>query len=378
MIQAETIDRIVQLRGDGLPVVSLYIHIDADRRSDVDSQLSSLLDEIRPLAYDGSLSHEARLSVRNDIELIQKAAGQERWKPGAVSIFSCSGRGLYEQVELPRAVHDRIVVDDTPWVRPMLAVLDEYRRSCVAMVEKGWAGIWELYQDEVREVATIRSETLRKSNYAHGRTEYRVHNRGEELMSRHYRGVVDHLDELFRTGGFELLVIGGRDYEVPGFIEFLTADLRSRVVGTFTLDPGSATSADIKRSAGSVLDLFERAEERRLVGDILELKAMGGLAATGLPSCLWAGSIAAVQQLFVADGVASPGVVCAESRWLALSGQTCPVCGVETRMTPDVIDELVMAVVDDGGSVEHIRAETDLGQHLVAAKLRFPLPPEPR
>jgi len=42
-----------------------------------------------------------------------------------------------------------------------------------------------------------------------------------------------------------------------------------------------------------------------------------------------------------------------------------------------VIDELVEAVMADGGSIEHVLADTTLKQHMVAASLRFPLPPMP-
>ena len=38
-----------------------------------------------------------------------------------------------------------------------------------------------------------------------------------------------------------------------------------------------------------------------------------------------------------------------------------------------VIDD----VIDEGGSIQHVRADTDLRAHLTAAWLRFALPPEP-
>jgi peptide chain release factor subunit 1 len=42
-----------------------------------------------------------------------------------------------------------------------------------------------------------------------------------------------------------------------------------------------------------------------------------------------------------------------------------------------VIDELVEVVIDEGGTVEHVRADTPLQEHRVAASLRYPLPLEP-
>jgi peptide chain release factor subunit 1 len=41
------------------------------------------------------------------------------------------------------------------------------------------------------------------------------------------------------------------------------------------------------------------------------------------------------------------------------------------------VDELVEVVIDEGGSIEHVYADTVLKECVVAAALRFPLPPEP-
>ena len=53
------------------------------------------------------------------------------------------------------------------------------------------------------------------------------------------------------------------------------------------------------------------------------------------------------------------------------------MCGQATRRTPDVIDELVQAVIDEDGSVRHVQAPTELADRMVAAHLRFPLPLRP-
>jgi peptide chain release factor subunit 1 len=70
-------------------------------------------------------------------------------------------------------------------------------------------------------------------------------------------------------------------------------------------------------------------------------------------------------------------VVCDTDGWLGETGDTCPVDGSPTRRTDDVIDELVERVIDEGGAIEHVEVETELAPHLVAAALRFPLPPRP-
>jgi peptide chain release factor subunit 1 len=183
------------------------------------------------------------------------------------------------------------------------------------------------------------------------------------------------LDELFLTGSYDLLIVGGHDYELPQFLEFLPRDLRDRVAGTFSIDPATAPVAEIRAAAASIIERYERDKEQRLVSDVLEKAATGQFGALGLASCLWAGTVAAIQTLLVQEGVTAPGVVCDESGWLALSGDVCPLCGKPARHAPDVIDELGQAVIDEGGSIKHVKAATELVDYVVAAHLRFPLPP---
>src|SRR6266566_2491420 len=135
MLEADTVNRILRFRGNGVPVVSLYAPVGAGAaRREVNARVSSLLAEIHPLARDSALTHEARMSVRADIERIKEALGQERWQPGAIAIFSCSGRDMYEEVPLPRRVRERIIVDATAFSRPMLAVVDKAAMGGLATV----------------------------------------------------------------------------------------------------------------------------------------------------------------------------------------------------------------------------------------------------
>jgi peptide subunit release factor 1 (eRF1) len=372
MITAETVNRIIQFQGDGMPVVSLYVPIEPGiSQSDVHSRVTSLLDQIDGLAKGRDLQHEPRLSLRGDIERIGERMRQEAWQPQGLAVFSCSGRGLYEEVSLPRTVRSRIVVGEAAYVRPMLAVLDEYHRSCVVVVDKEWARCWELYQDEMRELTEFKDRLGKFDNYAGGDMD-RIRN---ELSRRHYRRVVQVLDELFRTARYDLLIIGGHDFEIPAFLEFLTRDLRDRFAGSFRIDLPTVAAAEVRDGARAVLQRYESDQQQKAVAEVLDRAAAGGLAAVGVPACLWAGSVAAIQTLLVQEGVTAAGVACEDSGWLALAGDTCPLSGKPTRPATDVIDELIQAVIDEGGSIEHVEADTPLREHTLAATLRFPLPP---
>src|SRR2546423_3200280 len=244
MVRAESVTRSIGFRGDGLPVLSLYGRIPPGASTrEVHSRMTSLLDQVRPLGKDHTLGHQSRLSVRGDIERIEDALDRGGWPAGSVAIFSCSGRGLYEEVPLPRQVREQVMLDETPFTRPMLAVLEEYQRACVLVVDRASTRIWELDAGELREVGAVRDPVLRKPDYAAGLAEDRVRNKAGELSKRHFRRVVQALRDLAQTGECELLIIGGHDYEIPGVIPFLPGGMRDRGGGAVGAAPGRGASA---------------------------------------------------------------------------------------------------------------------------------------
>ncbi|HEV7824323.1 MAG TPA: hypothetical protein VGP02_05415 [Mycobacteriales bacterium] len=382
MITAETIDRIARFDSHGLPVVSVYVEVPVDPRDrkDLRGRTVGLLQQIESLERGDDLDHDARMSVRGDLTRIREAVATDEFDSRGVAFFSCSGADLFEEITLPRPIHDQVMVDQTPWVRPMLAVLDEYHRCGVVIVDTRSAQVWELYQDELREEERVRDKYVRKDDLAggwQGYAEWPVRNRAAELSLRHFRHVASVLANLDRTQRYDVLVVGGHAPELPLFLDRLPRHLREKVIGTFEVDPNTVDRGVIKEHAGRILEEYEREQERRQVAEVLERAAEGRPAAIGLRQTLWAGSMSAVRHLLVQENATEPGRVCDNCGWLGLTGDACPVCGTGLRHTPDVIDELVQAVIDESGTVEHVRADTELRQHVVVASLRFPLPPQP-
>ena len=168
LLGAETIDRISRFDSGGLPIVSMYLTVPPghDAHALARTKVDSLLHEIRGLGEDRSLGHDARLSLRRDIERVAGAIANATVTPGTLAFFSCSGAGLLEVVSLPRAVRDRIIVYASPWIRPMLAVVGDHRRCCAVVVDRRAARAWELYLGHVRDTglerAAARAERQRR------------------------------------------------------------------------------------------------------------------------------------------------------------------------------------------------------------------------
>ncbi|MDQ1490270.1 MAG: peptide chain release factor subunit 1, partial [Actinomycetota bacterium] len=284
---------------------------------------------------------------------------------------------LFEMVVLPRPVRARAVIDATPYVRPMLAVLDEVHRYVTVVVNREKAWLYEFFMGQAEETAQVRGWALRDPNYAggwQGWKEDKSHHKAELLARRHYRETAGRLDELVRRTGAELIIVGGHQETVAEFLPYLPHHLQPKVAGTFVIAPATMSPGQVRERSDEVAGAYERREEEQLVAQALEKVASGGFGAAGLDWCLLAVNEKAVQVLLIHGDEQSPGRVSDRCGWLGRGEEECPVCGEQTRKTPDVIDEMAAAVVDASGRVEHVYADRPLDLHVVAAILRFPVP----
>ncbi len=400
MTTVQSLNELIHVDAGGGPIVSLYavVPVDPKARQGLRSRINGLLDELDPVAEDQNLERTARLSIREDVERLRRAVSEEHWKPPGIGLFASSARNLFAEVELATEPRDRVLVDATPWVRPIAALLDKAYRACVVTLDRGRAVLWEYQLDHIEQVEEIEDRVLRDANFTGGRwggRENTTHNKVEELAKKHYRHVADRLEQLFfpegdhavqygtevegrrrPVGRFDVLVVGEHGDQSDGFVDELPDRLREKLAGTFT-DPSLDDRGALKEQADQVLDRWERDREKQQVDHVVEIEAMGGFGATGLPKCLWAASSKAIETLLLRNTDETPGVVCDVCGWLGEKGVTCPVSGDRLRHVPDVVDQLLQSVLRDGGRVHTLEDGVVPDARTPAAHLRFPLPPQP-
>ena len=158
--------------------------------------------------------------------------------------------------------------------------------------------------------------------------------------------------------------------QVPAaqFLAVVPAGLRDHLAGSFAADPHTLTPARVRELAAPVIEHWVTAREQQLVAQVRDLPP-GGLAAAGMHDCVAAVNQHAVQLLLAPDEGLIPGYACTPCAVLAVAGGGCPDCGAALGPVPDLIEEMAVRTLGDGGLVE--AASDPPGG--VAARLRFPL-----
>lgn len=381
MLEQATVDRLRQLDGKGFPVLSVYLGLEpgAESLRSIPTRIKDILSHAKEAAE--KMPRDNRVSLRNDIESLSRPPTDVASELGrGVAIFRSSGAGIDELVVLPGPVRDRAVVDAVPYLRPLEAMLDHYRRFCVAVVDGRFASIFRFRMDRLEtweEMASpaLGEEDFRKSNYGgfSGYDERRVRAHADELLARHYREIAARLDDLVgEEPGYDLLIVGGPEVHAAGAVDALHPDVRRRLAGTFVIDPHTMTPATVLEHSKRVAEAYEADEQERLVGRLIDAAASRGHAVIGVDDATAAANRRAVDTLVVQADRTTPGSVCRACGWITGEGESaCPACGGPVDWVPDVVDALGDSVRNSGGTVQHVIVDTQLDEAEVGAFLRY-------
>jgi hypothetical protein len=242
-----------------------------------------------------------------------------------------------------------------------LFVIDE--AHLVGDADRGW----------VLESALPPAEGMRSHGFSgwYGLEAHRVNERIIQLARHHYHDTATLLEQTARASGAEPPIIAGHQDTIPQFLGVLPAGLRDHFAGSFVADPHTLTPAKVRDLAGRVIQDWGNLQDQHIAAEFLG-EPPDGRTVTGLSACLAAAGQHAIQLLLVPAGGLVPGYACQRCGALSSTGDGCPHGAPESLAVPDLIEELAVATLGDGGQVETL-CDPPGG---IAARLRYaqPLP----
>lgn len=377
MLDRSTLDRLRSLTHDDGYVVSVYLGHgpDIDALRSIPARLKTLLTEVR-VAAEADQGPGGRALLR-DLAEVQSMASELGSDLGrGTALFVSGDRELREHVVLPIPVRDRIVIDPAPYLGPLQAMLDHFHRYAAAVVDRRGASVYRFHMGELQSWEEIAAdEPIRKDNYGgfSGYSEQHVRAHAEEVAKRLYRTVAERITDLYRTGAFDLLAVGGNTSNTTLLIDEIPADVASALAGTFALDPHTATPAEIRDLCRAVAADHDRRTDERVVMEVMDLAHAGGRAALGIDPVLTAVNRGAIARLLVATDVSEPGMACDACGALDRKADECEMCGAPTRPIADLVDGVAERARATGASVRYVLGESPLTDHGVGALLRYVL-----
>ncbi len=271
---------------------------------------------------------------------------------------------------LPRPVRSQVHVAATPYIRPLLFLLDQYERYAVLITDRTHARFFTVFLGEIEENVEFTSDTP-THHHERGWSRKRFQRHLDTHILTHVQRATGLAVHLLRTLPTHRLILGGDGEIIHRIRHELPEDLRPRIVGTFPVDARASVHELCKRTLVIARQAEER-EERAAVQRLRDALAHRGHAVQGLPATLDALTARRALLLAVARGYRAPGALCPNCSALLLSPKPCPHCRAASTPVEDIVEHAIERAYHNDVTIEFVSDSLDLDAigH-IGAILRF-------
>jgi peptide subunit release factor 1 (eRF1) len=368
-LSPDTLRRLAELRPEDGKVVSIYLNLDPSEFASGQARataINSVLDQA------GRAARDEDPAVREDVERIREAfKGFDFQGAHGVAVFAAGSEDLLEIIKLPRTVDNAVVIDEAPYVEPLVEVQAGARYG-VVLVNRQTARIFRGSRDRLDEVARVDDEVRGRHDQG-GWSQARYQRSVDKEAQDHLKNAADELLRRHRRRPFEALFVGAPEELFKDFRERLHPYLKERVAGRIDVDVEHTNVDEVQHAAEPAIESHERKLEQEALDRLEEARGAGGRGAVGLDDTLTALNEQRVEVLLLQDNFDAAGVCCPQCGWLGPSTvDACPADGTATVSLDDITDRAVRRAITQSAQVVRVGDDERLEEMgSIAAVLRF-------
>jgi peptide subunit release factor 1 (eRF1) len=327
-------------------VLSVYVDLDPSEFATAPARSSALTSAADRAARaveekEPDLSHATRLRLRDDIARIRDYAKSADFdSTHGLAIFAAAGADLFEALHLPNSVENRVCVDSTPHVAPLVGYPNG--SWCVALVTRRDARLLLGGAARLVELERLDDDVPGRHDQG-GLSQSRYERHIDEQAHQHLKRVARRLGELCRDGDFDHLLVGGTGQSYSELAELLDNETRERLCGRLSVDVEHVGDAEVAAAAEPLMREHQRQRRLELLERVDEGLAPNGHAAVGVDEVV-----------------------------IALEQQRVATLLIDSRQPDDVVESAIVRALAQDADVLRVVDEPRIDAHGgVAALLRF-------
>jgi rubrerythrin len=302
------------------------------------------------------LGKDARRRVHDDVARIQEVLLYDIGaQTEGLAVFADAESGRFERFELPFRLVNRVVVQPTAYVRPLVHALSLLEPFVLVKVSRDDGTIFSVDDWRLTRAEGHTGPYLKSSDRETGDVpvkQYYAAARQETLVEQHYKELAAALDRVVDELRADHVVLAGQHDIVSNFRKAVSPGSAPKVVAETALDHGASDSQLIE-GAREALAGARHAAMESLAARITEGMGAGGRGVGGFDDTLAALRRGQVRTLMVDRHFRPPGWVCSACGHVVLAPiETCPICGEGMTPTVDAVGEAVRIAVLNGTFVE--------------------------
>ncbi len=373
MLSREELKEIAKMRGDGAFFVSLYLNVNPATNIK-DNYVIHVKNMLKKTAE--SIGKDELKRVSADLEKVESyiLSNKRIFKKG-LAILSSSKKDFWREFHLSVPMKNEIVVDNTPYIKPLLDILDNYRRYAILLVGKESARLFLVHLGEIEEYTEVSSADVPGKHKKGGwfslsSKSYERHT--DYHVELHLKDVLKELDSFMSGEYVGRMVIGGSEEAVTRVKGMLPQTIATKIIGSFQAEM-FANSKEILEKVEPVLLTFEDKKEAETIDDLLTKAMKNENAVVGIENVLNALQEGRVMRLVLLKDYKNTGLSCMNCGHLATQElAACPYCKSKLQKVNYIVDLAAQKAVEQGAMVEVVSKNKKLAEAgNIGAFLRF-------
>ena len=251
-----------------------------------------------------------------------------------IAIFSSYKNDFNKYLSLTVKVDNILVVDTSPYIRPLARTIDEWESYTLVLINSNSAKIFSISMGVVDDTKKISKDIMNRHKKG-GWSQARFNRLRRGAIKDFFKDVIEELSKR----ADEKIILAGPGTSKNKFREMLPQNLEERIIDTIDISM-DAEDKLIKQS----LQLVSENEQRKSSEAVQHLKSeilKDGLAVYGAKETLDAVKSGMVELLIVEKDYKLRGWICEHCQYVGEgSKSTCPYCNKETSEV-DVLEEIL-------------------------------------
>lgn len=363
MLTYKEIKELSTVSGDGNFFVSLYLNVNplTNPKGDYIIHLKNLLKDASERA-----DKDKEKKVKEDLEKIELyLKGNRREFKKGIAIISCSALGFWKHYHLSLPVKNELIIDKTPYIKPLLFLLNNYQRCLVLLIDKELARIFIIHLGAIEEYTELFSPGVPGKHKKGGwfsLQQSRFERHIDYHVTLHIKDVVKALEDFLHKEAINRVIIGGSEDAIIKIRNILPRTVLQRLFSTFnaeiTLGEKEVLDRTLKR-----LEELESEKERDTVEKLITRAMKNDMAVTGLEDVLINLQEGKVLNLVFLKDRTDFGYRCINCGFLTSQKiGSCPYCEGRFEKINFLIDFAAQKAVEQGGLIEVITKSDELAK----------------
>jgi peptide chain release factor subunit 1 len=353
MLNREELKEIAKMRAEDAFFVSLYVNVNpmTNVKSDYVIHVKNMLKQTAD-----NLAKTLGKKVSSSLEKIESyiLTNKRIFKKG-LAILCSQEKNFWKEFHLSVPIKNEIIVDNTPYIKPLLDILDNYQRYAILLVGKESARLFLVHLGEIEEYTEVHSDGVPGKHkkggwFALSEKSYERHI--DYHVGLHLKDVLKQLDSFLSGEYVGRLIVGGSEEAVTKVKAMLPLTITDKIIGTFQAEM-FANSKEILKKVEPVLQSSESKKETATIDDLITKALKNENAVIGIENVLNALQEGRIMKLIFLKDFKQSGLKCKNCGYFTVQHiSTCPYCKGKIQKVNYIVELAAQRAVEQGAIVE--------------------------